>query len=148
MGVSGLLRVLVTGSRRWTDAEALHAALLECWYDAMELGADDITVVHGAAPGADTLADLWAIAHQGLGVLVERHPADWSACAADCGPGHRRRRRDGSEYCPTAGHRRNQLMVDLGAAVCVALPLPGSSGTWDCVRRAELAGIDVRLVKP
>jgi hypothetical protein len=147
--VSGrLLRVLVTGSRSWTDAELLHAALLECWFDAMQLGADGITVVHGGAPGADTLADLWAVGHQGLGVVSEPHPAVWAECAADCQPGHRRRRRDGTEYCPTAGHRRNQLMVDLGAAVCVAFPTTGSTGTWDCVRRAERAGIDVRRVKP
>lgn len=143
--MSGLLRVLVTGSRRWSDAEVLGAALLECWFDAMELGADGITVVHGGAPGADSLADLWAVGHQGLGVLREPHPADWSVCAAECEPGHRRQRRDGTPYCPTAGHRRNQLMVDLGAAVCVAFPLGRSAGTRDCMRRAWSAGMQVRM---
>jgi hypothetical protein len=146
--VSGLLRVLVTGSRRWQDADLLGAALLECWFDAMELGADGITVVHGAAPGADTLADLWAVGHQGLGVVSEPHPAVWAECAAGCEPSHRRRRRDGTEYCPTAGHRRNQLMVDLGAAVVVAFPLGRSAGTRDCMRRAQLAGVDVRVFEP
>lgn len=146
--MSGLLRVLVTGSRSWADAEVLGAALLECWYDAMELGADGITVVHGGAPGADTLADLWAVGHQGLGVFSEPHPAVWAECAAKCKPGHRQARRDGTPYCPTAGHRRNQLMVDLGAAVVVAFPLGRSAGTRDCMRRAQLAGIDVRVFGP
>jgi len=146
--VTGLLRVLVTGSRSWLDAEVIGSALLDCWHDAMELGADGITVVHGDAPGADSIADLWAIGFRGLGVLREPVPADWSSCVAGCRPGHRRTRRDGSGYCPTAGHRRNQLMVDRGAAICLAFPLAASTGTWDCARRAETAGIWVRVVKP
>lgn len=145
--MTGLLRVLVTGSRAWTDGRVLGDALLDCWHDAVQLGADGITVVHGAADGADSLADLWAVGHRGLGVLREPTSADWLSCAAGCRPGHRRLRRDGSEYCPTAGHRRNQLMVDRGAAVCLAFPLGKSSGTWDCARRAEVAGIWVRVVK-
>lgn len=143
-----LLRVLVTGARRWSDADVLGDALSECWHDALQLGADGITVVHGGAPGADTLAGLWAVANQGLGVIAEPHPAVWSSCAAECGPSHRRRRRDGSEYCPTAGHRRNQLMVDMGAAVCLAFPLDASTGTRDCMRRAWSAGIQVRMFAP
>ena len=143
-----LLRVLVTGSRRWTAGGVLGDALLECWHDALQLGADGITVVHGAAPGADSLADLWAVANQGLGVIAEPHPAVWEVCAAECLPGHRRPRRDGSEYCPTAGHRRNQVMVDLGAAVCLGFPLGRAAGTRDCMRRAWSAGIQVRMFAP
>jgi hypothetical protein len=146
--VTTLLRILVTGSRSWTDTEAVGGALMECWHDAMQLGADGITVVHGDAPGADSIADLWAIGYRGLGVLREPVPAAWEDCATDCMPGHRRNRRDGSGYCPTAGHRRNQLMVDRGAAVCLAFPLSTSAGTWDCARRAEAAGIWVRVVRP
>jgi hypothetical protein len=144
--MTGLLRVLVTGSRAWTDSQALGDALLDCWHDAVQLGADGITVVHGAADGADSLADLWAVGHRGLGVLREPTPADWPLCAAECRPEHRRLRRDGSEYCPTAGHRRNQLMVDRGAAVCVGFWRAPGTGTLDCLRRAERAGIPVRRI--
>jgi hypothetical protein len=35
-------------------------------------------------------------------------------------------------------------MVDLGADLCLAFPMPRSRGTWDCVRRAKKAGIVVR----
>lgn len=143
--MSGLLRVLVTGSRSWTDTEVIGAALSDCWRDAVQLGADGITVVHGGASGADRIADLWAIRFRGSGVLREPVPADWPSCAAGCRPGHRRRRWDGSEYCPTAGHRRNQAMVDRGAAVALAFPLGASTGTRDCMRRAERAGIEVRV---
>jgi len=142
--VSGLLRVLVTGSRSWSDAEVIGGALLDCWHDAVQLGADGITVVHGDAPGADSIADLWAIGYRGLGVLREPVPADWSACAPECRPGHRRRRRDGSGYCPTAGLRRNQLMVDRGAAVCIGFWRAPGAGTLDCMARAARAGIRVR----
>lgn len=140
------MRVLVTGSRRWTDPRVIHDALLWAWYDAVQVGADGITVVHGTAPGADAIADEWARANEPSGVLRDPHPADWSGpCAADCQPGHRRKRRDGSDYCPLAGHRRNQHMVDLGAAIVLAFQRDGSTGTADCIRRAKTAGIPVQL---
>lgn len=142
---AGPLRVLVTGSRRWTDAAAIETALLDCWHDALELGAPGIVVVHGAAEGADTDADRWALRHEGQGVGRDPRPADWTGpCPPECRPGHRKRRRDGSEFCPTAGHRRNQAMVDAGAAVALAFQVGQSSGTADCIRRAEAAGIPVR----
>lgn len=140
------MRVLVTGSRRWVNPQVVHDALLWAWYDAVQDGADGITVVHGTAQGADTIADEWARTHEPFGVKRDPHPADWSGpCGADCQPGHRRERRDGSDYCPLAGHRRNQHMVNLGAAIVLAFQQSGSTGTADCIRRAESAGIHVQL---
>ncbi len=115
------LRVLVTGSRHWRDRGAVRRALLEVMD---ELDPDDVrptTLVHGDASGADNFAALVA---GYLGFTVEAHPADWS-----------RGRR--------AGPERNQRMVDAGADVVLAFPLPGSVGTWDCVDKAEKAGIRV-----
>lgn len=37
-------------------------------------------------------------------------------------------------------------MVDLGADICLAFPTKSSIGTWDCVRRANAAGIRVIIV--
>jgi hypothetical protein len=111
------------------------------WHEALQADFDGIVVVHGGASGADRLAWEWA---SRSGVMVLVHVADWESCAADCRPSHRRRRRDGSEYCPTAGLRRNGAMVVEGAAVCLAFPLGASTGTRDCMRRAEAAGIPVR----
>jgi hypothetical protein len=143
--VSGLLRVLGTGSREFTDRGLIDLVFMDCWHDATQLGADGIEVVEGEAGGADTLMREWAEAN---GVVVDPVPAAWEACGPECpaGPGHRRQRWDGSEYCLTAGHRRNQLMVDRGAAVAVGFLVPGlpCKGTRDCLRRAEAAGIPVR----
>jgi hypothetical protein len=62
-------RALVTGSRTWSDRQAILNALRE---HASQPG---LVVVHGACPkGADALADELA---REYGVQVERHPADW-----------------------------------------------------------------------
>jgi hypothetical protein len=139
-----MARVLVTGSRSWADAQLLEVALLSAWDEALQAGFDGIVVVEGEAEaGADPMARQWAEAR---GITVDRVPADWPGpCGSDCRPGHRRLRRGGGEYCPTAGHRRNQVMVDRGASVALAFLVPElpCRGTRDCMRRAQLAGIPV-----
>jgi hypothetical protein len=141
-----LLMILGTGSREFTDVELLDVTLMDCWHDAVQLGYDGIEVREGEADGADTLLREWAEAH---GVPVDRVPADWEHCAPSCRPGHRKQRRDGTEYCPTAGHRRNQEMVDRGAGLAVGLLVEGlpCRGTRNCLERAERAGIPVRTVE-
>jgi hypothetical protein len=113
----GSIRLLVTGGRELAPLcrDMVEAALL---HRAAHFGR--VTVVHGAARGADRLADWVAMEH---GWTVERYPA-----------------RDFS--WPTA---RNQHMVDLGASHCLAFPTLASRGTWDCVRRAKKAGIPVSV---
>ncbi|MGY0065142.1 SLOG family protein (plasmid) [Streptomyces sp. LZ34] len=137
-------RILVTGSRSWPSPQLLADALMDAWHDATQQGHDRIIVVHGGADGADALAALWA---EGHGLEHEQHDADWAApCSADCLPGHRRKRARGDDYCPTAGHRRNQHMVDAGADLCLAFHYNSSTGTADAIRRAAAAGIPVRKV--
>lgn len=117
-------RVIVTGSRRWSDADAVGAALLEAWDEALQAGFDGIVVVHGACPtGADAMAAAWAAAN---GVSAEGWIAEWELQGRAAGP------------------LRNQHMVAAGAAVCLAFPLGRSAGTRDCMRRAVAAGIPVR----
>ncbi len=113
-------RILVTGSRHWSDpgviADAIDMAL------ALLGRPEQWTLVHGACPtGADEMADTVAafIGNDN----VERHPARWDAEGKAAGP------------------LRNQRMVDLGADICLAFHLPGSRGTDDCIRRAQRAGI-------
>jgi hypothetical protein len=135
-------RILLTGSRTWTDRVRLEATLMDVWHDATQNGYTTILLTHGACPeGADAMGDEWAYAN---GAPQDPRPADWTGpCAPDCQPGHRRRRRDGTDYCPLAGHRRNQLMVDLQPQLVVAAHRGDSRGTADCIRRAETAGIPV-----
>lgn len=135
-------RILLTGSRTWTDHRRVEEAL-----DAV-LALGPMVLVHGACPsGADALAAEWA--HRN-GVPTEPHPADWDRCAQECpAHPHRIRKRPGDvdhpgvvdTYCPGAGPRRNKAMVDLGATVCLAFLAPGSRGTRNCLKLARKAGI-------
>jgi hypothetical protein len=148
------MRVLVTGSRNWANRQMIHARLVEAAGMAAARG-EHLIVVHGGAAGADLLADDWVAGAQGAGwrVYVDQHPAEWPDCAADCPPGHRKKRRDRTEYCPTAGHRRNAEMVALGPDLCLAFVMPcgdercrkprphWSHGADDCANRAEAAGV-------
>lgn len=118
-----MTRILVTGSRDWPDREAVSQALNNA---AKQYGR--IVVVHGAWPsGADLHARQWVTAMRAIrsGHTEDPHPADWP------------------RYGRPAGPIRNQKMVDLGAALCLAFPYGKSDGTRDCMHRAKLAGIRV-----
>ena len=145
---SGCFRILVTGGRDYTDAERVEAELRAAVEARLGPSADPslVVLVHGAAAGLDRLADAAALR---LGFHVEAHPADWTgpcrpSCPAPPRPSHRRRRRDGTDYCPAAGAYRNAEMVELGADL--AIIFPGGRGTADCARRIRAAGIAVREV--
>ena len=117
-------RVLVTGSRDWTDRDAIRDALSAI--DGNCDPADSLTLVHGAARGADSIAaDIAA----NIGWNVEAHPADWER--------HGKR----------AGFIRNEEMVKLGADVCLAFIKDGSRGAMMCAGLAEKAGISVERVE-
>lgn len=47
-------RILVTGSRSWSNPELLADTLLDTWHDGTQLGYDSIVILHGDADGADT----------------------------------------------------------------------------------------------
>jgi hypothetical protein len=129
------VRVLVTGSRNWTDANAITDQLAAYADKAFKTEvACNLIIVHGANPGgADHIAAEWASERQRANILGKRanwiwaepHPADWA------------------KHGKAAGPIRNQEMVDAGADICLAFPLGESRGTRDCMRRAESAGIPV-----
>lgn len=115
------MRILVTGSRNWTDREVIRKALRDAG-QAAGRHPQGVVVVHGGARGADTIAGELA---REFGCMVEVHPAEWT------------------RYGKAAGHRRNAKMVVAGADVCLAFPLGESRGTRGCMRLAEAAGIPV-----
>ena len=137
------MRILVTGSRDWTDREMIYSDLDRLW----DLASGRLVLVHGWCPtGADHFADEWGTSRHG--VTIERHAALWgAACWPECPPNHRRRNRlrGPGTYCPKAGHYRNQEMVDAGADQVRAYQLNGSRGTQDCIDRARAAGLTVIL---
>jgi hypothetical protein len=118
------LRILITGSRSWTDHDVIRQALAKAWKD-FDYPAE-VTVVHGAAEGADRWADHYA---RSLGFHVESHPVT---------------PRMWREQGRGAGHARNQRMVHLGADVCLAFHKDESKGTAHCIRACVAVGIPVR----
>lgn len=108
-------RVIVSGSRDWSDWRTIKEAVAELPPSSV--------VVHGGARGADQTAGVFAEAR---GLAQEVFAADWKRLGNAAGP------------------LRNQAMVDAGADVVWAFPLPSSRGTLDLIRRAEAAGIPVR----
>lgn len=111
------MRVIVCGSREWTDREAIANRLFDLPVDSV--------IVHGDCPrGADRLAGQEA---EKLGLLVEKHPADWAY------------------YGKRAGFIRNERMARIGADLCLAFWDGHSSGTAMMVDLAELHGIPVEL---
>lgn len=125
------MKVLVTGSRNWTDEERIRA-------DLEKLPSDTI-LVEGDAPGADKISGKVG---REIGFEVRAYPALWG------------------QYGRAAGPKRNQQMLDEehpdkdGIHIDKALAYhedPGlGSGTKDMVKRLKRAAIPVaiRLSRP
>lgn len=152
--------ILVTGSRDWPDIGYLNFVLSDTLHDATQLGYPGLRVKHGMAKrGADPFTHAWSLNNAHLGVRVEPDPADWEdPCVPGCRPGHRQKIGKHPDFCPTAGHRRNQRMVDsmvaewVGVVPVLALAfrsnIGSSRGTNDCMGRAKTAGLRIRLIEP
>lgn len=141
-------RVLVTGSREWTDMnvidQALDAAL--ALLQAPVTMQDTVSLVHGAAKGLDALA---AQVAGSRGWKVEGYPARWNEHTAECPAWHLTP--EPKPTCKMAGHRRNHEMIALGADLVVAFPMGEESsgyskGTWGCARAAMKAELPTVVV--
>jgi hypothetical protein len=110
-------RILVTGSRTWTDATTI-AAVLRQWR------APGAVLVHGGARrGVDRIAaGIW----RAWGLPTEEHGADWQ------------------RYGRAAGPIRNQPMVQAGADVCLGFLEDHSRSATHCADTAEDADIPTR----
>ena len=124
-------RLLVTGSRGWTDRRIIFNALHWGW---SSFGPGTV-LVHGGASGADSLCRrVWKEA----GLPDEVHTPQW---------------RPHGVFNPVAGFDRNARMVALGADRAFYFGLSCSDekcrrqephlthGTEDCVQRIKDAGI-------
>jgi len=118
--VSAPYRILVTGSRNWSDWQTLSRGIFGAWHDAAD--PCPVTIIQGGASGADLLAAQLA---RKCGWNVETHPADWA------------------RYGRAAGFRRNDELVALGAYVCLVFIKYGSRGATHTADLAEKAGIRV-----
>jgi hypothetical protein len=116
------MRILITGSRDWTNHAAMQRALMDVV--AGQHHPDGITIVHGGARGADQMAGKYG---EQMGANIELHPADWD------------------KFGRGAGFRRNAEMVEEGADVCLAFFANGATnrGTLHCSTLAARSGIPV-----
>jgi hypothetical protein len=118
-------RVLVCGSRDWTDQGPIYAVLDGYDHDPLEFG---VTVINGGAPGADSIAKRWAELNK---VPCITCMADWKGQGKAAGP------------------IRNGKMLGLHPDVVwafVTKPLDESRGTADMVRRARAVGTPTYVV--
>jgi hypothetical protein len=104
------VKVLVCGGRNYIDIPSVSRILD---------GLKPTEIIHGGAPGADAIADMWAMANK---IPVSMYKAKWE------------------KYGRAAGPRRNQQMLE-EAKPDVVVAFPGGKGTADMVRRAKKAGI-------
>ncbi len=112
--------ILVTGSRDWSDEEAVHAVLDQ---EAALHDMDEIVVIHGGATGADTFAEHWASAH---GVPVLRFLADWD------------------QFGKSAGFVRNRRMIKLRPDMVLAFIKNDSRGATMTRDMAKARHLEVR----
>jgi hypothetical protein len=117
------MRIIVAGGREFKDYELLCEKLD---HYLQNLNKDKITIVSGAARGADSLGERYA---RERGYKIERHPADWN------GP-HKKR----------AGLVRNEDMAKVSQAL-VAFHDGVSTGTAHMIKTATAMGLNVRVVE-
>ncbi len=115
------MRLLICGSRNWSDPEPVRREIL-ARRNQIEV------VIHGAARGADTLTG--EIATE-LGIPVLEFPANWKA------------------YGKSAGPKRNTQMITEGRpdmVLAFTSDLGQSHGTRNMVKQAMEAGIPTKVI--
>lgn len=116
------MRVLVCGGRDFDDLDMFNEVMDKLY---VELGyLDDLTIIHGAARGADTFAGNWA---KSGGFYIEEYPADWE------------------KHGKAAGYIRNAQMLEEGKPDLV-IAFPGGKGTAMMIDLARKAGVEVREI--
>lgn len=117
------MRIIICGSRTFNDKKLLYDTM-----DKLTAALDNITVVSGAARGADSLGEEWAYANM---ISVQRYHPQWE------------------EHGKAAGAIRNQEMVDsCKKSDCLVAFWDGSSpGTKSAINMARQKGMQVRVIK-
>ena len=113
------MRVLVCGGRDYKNWATITKTL-----DALTV----TLLIHGAAPGADTLASVWACTQRVPQLPFPLTDADWERLGKKAGP------------------MRNARMLTEGKPDLV-VAFPGGKGTADMVRQAGAVGVRVMGIK-
>ena len=128
-----MFRLLITGSRTWTDVAAIREEFAIVANKVSKYhGGTEIVLVSGNCPrGADKICETLAAE---LGWQVELHPLAWKG---EDGKG---------EYNPRAGFDRNEKMVNLGADFVLAFVMDNSGGAMNTVGHSRRAGIPTKVI--
>ena len=113
------MKVLICGSRYWTDWPAVRDRVNELPQDTI--------VIEGEADGADKMA---RFAAEARGLWVVEVPCK----------GHH-----WTLHGNSAGHKRNAVMLALAPDLVIAFQLDGSPGTQGTIDGAERLGIPVEV---
>lgn len=132
------MRLLVCGSRTWTDRD-------RAWREIDGLANDRSEIVHGCAKGADDMAHAWAVANR---VAVIPFPANWSRDGKAAGP--IRNARMLKEGRPDRGLAFGPLYRETNIRTADGKDPRNSgwprTGTGDMVAKMLRAGLPVRWV--
>lgn len=127
------MRILVCGGRDYADYSRVREVLDELatkhskYYKQNDNWLpSDITIIHGGAKGADSLADQWAVVNW---ADLRVYEADWETHGRSAGP------------------KRNQRMLEEGMPHLV-VAFPGGRGTAHMMKIAREAGVPVMEVAP
>jgi hypothetical protein len=116
------MRVIVCGSRDWTDEQVIYGRLLQL--------PDSSVVITGGCRGADAIAADLVHTSSLLALSSETFPADWKT------------------HGKAAGPIRNRHMLDAGCDLVIAFhpDIESSKGTKHMVDIAGTAGVSVEII--
>jgi hypothetical protein len=117
-----MFRIIVAGSRYFDDFDLL-CEKLDFFLREKE---GMVTIVSGAAKGADLLGEKYA---EMRGYYVQRYPADWDKYGRGAGP-----------------IRNKQMAKDADALVAFRKKPDGTAGTNNMIKTAKDIGLKVRIV--
>jgi hypothetical protein len=115
-----MFRLLVTGSRDWSDVEVIAT---ELQFIAKKY--NNVVLVSGHAIGADRIAEDIAV---GLGWVVEIHEPDWKL------------------HGQSAGFKRNTTMLETDVQAVLAFHKNNSKGTADTIKKAKERKVPTRVL--
>ena len=118
-------KILVCGGRDYDNYEKVKEILDDAVVKLYHPIKNKITIIHGGARGADSLADRYSEEHD---IDKEVYEADWENEGRSAGP------------------KRNQRMLDEGKPDCV-VAFPGGRGTQHMVNIARKKGVPVYEIK-
>jgi hypothetical protein len=133
-----ILRIIIAGSRDFNDYALLRKETLRIIKESIgKINRENVTIVSGAAKGADTLGERFA---REFGLSLQKFPAQWN------------------KYGNSAGYRRNEQMADFAKAkneenaenvhgMLIAFWDGKSPGTKHMIELAKNKKLDVYVVK-